>query len=312
MLTDLSIQSTRDRMLLLRSLAAFASLEDEALCLLAEHVRVRVCRDGERLSTLGEPVRNAYVVLEGTVRWRRDGRAETTSERHGVVGWVTLMARDPNGIEAHASGPAIVLELSADVLEQALEDDFGIVRNSMRLGAHALLSTRGNLPAPTGKSPAFEMGVLRQQRRTMVERLIAMRQVPLFARANAEAMIALVRSSEEVRFEPGQILWRRRDPATFWLLNEYGRIRCTNAEGQHQDLGAGYALGIMDALAQVPRVYEARADTLVIGNRMEVESFMGVMEAYSELSRDYLAFLSRTVLEVQADAREGLGVGTRA
>ena len=40
--------------------------------------------------------------------------------------------------------------------------------------------------------------------RTLVERLISMRQVPLFTRANAEAMIALIRSSEEVRFEPGE------------------------------------------------------------------------------------------------------------
>lgn len=304
MLTDLSIQSTRDRMLLLRSLRAFSPLEDEALSLLAEHVHVRVCRDGELLSSLGEPVRNAYVVLEGRVEWRRDGRAPTMAERHGVVGWVTLMARDPHGLEARASGPAVVLELSADVLEQALEDDFGLIRNSMRLGAHALLLARGNLPAPADKPPAFEMGLFRQQRRTLVERLLSMREVPLFARANAEAMIALVRGSEEVRFEPGETLWSIGDPATFWLLNEYGRVRCTNALGQWQDVGAGYGLGTMDALAQEPRAYEARADTVVIGNRMDVESFMGVMEAYFDLARDYLAFLARTVLEVQAEARE--------
>ncbi|MET0391177.1 MAG: cyclic nucleotide-binding domain-containing protein, partial [Polyangiales bacterium] len=116
MLTDLAIQSLRDRMLLLRSLPAFSALEEEALSLLAEHMRVRRCRDGEQLLALGEPVRFAYVVLEGELRWRRKGRAETTSGLHGVVGWLALLAREPAGLDAYALGPALVLELPADAL----------------------------------------------------------------------------------------------------------------------------------------------------------------------------------------------------
>jgi CRP-like cAMP-binding protein len=307
MLTDLSIQSLRDRMLLLRSLPAFASLEDGALTLLAEHMRVRSCREGEQLLALGEPVRHAYVVLEGGLRWRRKGRAAVVAGTHDVAGWLTLMARDPDGMEAVAESDGLVLELPADVLEHALEDDFGIVRNSMRLGGLALVSSRGNLPAPPGKPPAFEMGSLRAQRRTLVERLIDMRVVPIFARANVEAMIALVRCTEEVRFEPGDYLWRIGDASTFWVVIEYGRIRCTNPSGEAQDIGANWVLGIMDSIAQIPRAYEARCDTLVIGNRIDLETFMGVMESHFELARDYLAFLARSVLDLQADAREATG-----
>lgn len=304
MLTDLSIQTVRDRMLLLRSLPSFAPLEDESLTLLAEHIRVRSCRDGEVLLTLGEPVHHAYVVLEGRVQWQRKGRAPAISAHQDVVGWITLMARDPDGLDARAIGDSLVLELPADVLEHALEDDFGIVRNSIRLGGMALLAARGNLPSPRGRSVPFDMGVLRPERRTLVERLIDMRKVPLFARANAEALIALVRSSDEARFEPGEVIWRVGDVANFWLLIEYGRLRCTNEDGEHQDVGAGFVLGIMDSLAQVSRAYEVRADTLVITNRIHLESFLGVLESHFELARDYLAFMAQTVLDVQASARE--------
>jgi len=307
MLTDLSIQSLRDRMLLLRSLPAFGPLEDGSLSLLAEHMRLRSCAPGEVLLQLGEPVYQAYVVLEGELCWQRHGRAPVRAGRNDVVGWITLLARDTHGISVTAEGETLVLELPADVLEHALEDDFGIVRNTLRLGAQALLAARGNLPAAPDHLPAFDMGVLRPQPRGLVERLIDMRRVPLFARANAEALIALTRSTCEVRYEPGDVLWRVGEPATFWVLVEYGRVHCTSSHGQAQDTGAAFVLGIMDALAQAPRAYEARADTLVVATRVELESCLGVLETHFELARGYMAFLAGAVLEMQAEIREARG-----
>jgi hypothetical protein len=35
----------------------------------------------------------------------------------------------------------------------------------------------------------------------------------------------------------------------------------------------------------------------VVGNRIELESFLAVMESHFELARDFLSFLARTVLE---------------
>jgi CRP-like cAMP-binding protein len=277
MLSELSIQSVRDRVLLLRSLPGFSPLEDHALSLLAEHMRVRACKDGETLLSLGEPVHHAYVVLEGRVRWRRKDRATALAQRMDVVGWITLMARDADGIEAITAGDAVVLELPAEALEHALEDDFGIARNSMRLGATALLRSRDNLPSPD-PAPPFEMGVLRPERRTIVERLIDMRRAPLFKRANAEALIELLRSSREVRLEPGTTVWRIGEPSTYWLLLEYGRVRCTNAAGRTQEIGAGFLIGIMDSLAKEQRTYDVVTDTLVVANRIELESCFGVVE----------------------------------
>lgn len=305
MLSEVSIQGVRDRMLMLRSLPAFAPLEDHALGLLAEHMRVRTCKPGEVLLEMGEPVHHAYVVLEGQIRWERRGFKPTVSERMQVVGWLTLMARDSQGMNAVCIDDAVVLELPAEALEHALEDDFGIVRNSMRLGAAGILASRDNLPAPD-PPPPFEMGTLRSERRTLVERLIDMRRGPLFERANAEALIALVRSAVEVRLEPGRKIWQIGDPSTFWFFLEYGRVRCTNQAGRTQELGANFVIGVMDALAQVPRSYDVTADTLVVATKIDLESFLGVVESHNDLARDFLAFLALSVLEVQAKrAAEG-------
>jgi CRP-like cAMP-binding protein len=301
MINELSFQSLRDRILLLRSLSGFAPLDDHALSLLAEHMRVRRCRKGQVLLALGEPIHHVYVVLEGRVRWRRKERPERVAQHSEVVGWITLMARDPDGLDAVADTDALVIELPAEVLEQALEEDFAIVRNSMRLGATAVLAARGHLPARPSEAPNVDPGVPRSEPRTLVERVIAMRRGPLFGRVNAEALIALVRNSREFRAEPGELLWRVGDPASFWLIVDSGRIACTSKTGERMDVGANFVLGIMDAIAQQPRSFEARSETRLVGTRIELESFLGVLEIHFDLARDFVAFLSSAVLELNAN-----------
>jgi CRP-like cAMP-binding protein len=299
-LNELPFQSLRDRMLLLRSLSGFAPLEDEALSLFAEHMRLRRCRQGQVLLVLGEPIHHVFVVLEGRVRWRRKDRPERVAEHSEVVGWITLMARDPDGLDAVADSDALVIELPAEVLEQALEEDFAIVRNSMRLGAGALLAARGHLPARPSEAPRVELGVLRSEPLSLVERVIEMRRAPLFARANAEALIALVRSGRDFRAEAGELLWGVGDTAPFWVILDYGCVRCTSRTGEQVDVGANFVLGIMDAIAQEPRSFEARTATSIVGRRIDLESFLGVLEIHFDLARDFVAFVSNAVLEVNA------------
>lgn len=297
MLSDASLQSLRDRELLLRSLDGFVQLPADAISLLAEHSRVRALREGERLLALGEPIHHVYVVLAGQVRWQRKDRPANDAGNQQVVGWLTLMARDPDGMDAVALSDGLVLELPADMLELALEEDFSIVRNLLRLGASQLVAARGQLPSRPEKLPPLALGDLHAPRRTLAERMIGMRTVPMFARCNIEALISLVRTNRELRAEPGESFWRIGETAPFWMLIEYGHVRCANAAGQVMDVGSGFVLGIMDAIAQVPRSYDARAESVVIGNRIDLVAWLGVLEMHHELAREFLAFLALSVLD---------------
>lgn len=299
MLSAASLQSLRDRELLLRSLSGFAPLPPEAISLLAEHSRVRAVREGEQLLVLGEPLHHVYVVLAGTVRWQRKDRPPQDAGSPNVVGWLTLMARDPHGMDAVATSAALVLELPAETLELALEEDFSIMRNLLRLGAGSLVAARGQLPARPDKVPPLVLGDLHAPRRTLAERMIGMRNVPIFARCNIEALISLVRTNRELRAEPGELFWNVGDTAPFWMIVEYGHIRCANGVGESIDVGSGFVLGIMDAIAQVPRSYDARAESVVIGNRIDLVAWLGVLELHHQLAREFLAFLALSVLEQQ-------------
>jgi CRP-like cAMP-binding protein len=297
MLSDLASESLRDRTLLLRTLPAFAALEDDSLSLLGEHVRLRRYRVGDRLLTAFEPLHHVYIVLEGRVRYQRAGQAAASiARRNEVVGFLNLMAREADGIDAVVEEATIVLEFPAEILEHILELDFAIIRNMLRMGANALIELRAELPVAPERAPRLELGVRPERRRTMVERLIDMRDVPLFRRGNVEALIALTRRTEYVEAEAGHVFWKHGDVAPYWVVVEYGKVHCTNAAGAAVDIGSQFVIGIMDAIAQRPRSYSARAETAVVGSRIELASFMGVLETHFDLARDFAAFLARAVL----------------
>jgi CRP-like cAMP-binding protein len=298
MLSELSIESLRDRTLLLRSLPAFGPLEDGTLSLLAEHVSLRRFRAGTRLLSLGEPIHHVYIVLEGTVRWQRKGQLQPSiAGREDVVGWITLMAREPDGMDAVVESDALVVETPAEILEHILEEDFGMVRNMLRMGAENLVRLRGELPVVPERAPPLVLGERRARRRTLVERLIDMREVPLFKRGNIEALIAMTRHTHDFEVEAGHVFWERGDLAPYWIAIEYGQLRCENAAGRSVDVGYGFVVGIMDAIAQLPRSYSAQAQTKLIGNRVDLDAFLGILETHGELARDFVSLLARSVLD---------------
>jgi CRP-like cAMP-binding protein len=201
-------------------------------------------------------------------------------------------------MSATVESDAQLIELPAEMLEHALEQDFSLARNMLRMGADSLVRARGNLPARIDQISEVQIGVMRKQRRTLVERLIDMRKAPLFANCDIEALVALTRRTRELRAEPGELLWRAGEVATpFWLFVDYGKVRCTNAAGESMEVGSGWVIGMMDAIAQRPRAYEARAETHVVGERIELEAFLGVLETHVELARDFIAFLAQRVLD---------------
>jgi CRP-like cAMP-binding protein len=131
----------------------------------------------------------------------------------------------------------------------------------------------------------------------MVELLIQLRKGGIFAGSNIDALIAVARHTPEIRVEPGERFWAVGEPSSFWLRIDYGRVRCTSADGKIVNVAHNFILGIMDSLGGERRSYEARAETRVVAYRTELESFLAVLETHFELARALIAVVSRTLLE---------------
>jgi CRP-like cAMP-binding protein len=210
---------------------------------------------------------------------------------------VPVLARQPKAGRAVAHVDSTTLEIPTTVFLNALEENFSLVRNSLRMLSTALLAVRGNLPAKPDDTRKVEMGEYLEGNLTMVEKLIGMTSVGgPFVNGNMDALIEMARQIHQIRVEPGHVFWKAGDPSSFTIRIIYGRVRCTNPEGTHVDVGSSFAMGSFDAWSGQPRAYTAVAETVVQAYRSDMEDFLPVLEGHVDLAMELLCSLAQALL----------------
>jgi CRP-like cAMP-binding protein len=293
-LADLAHDGVRDRVLMLRTNPNFAPLEDDDLLRIARHAKLRKVRRGTVLSRQGDPLERVWLVTEGRVEVRQNDKLVADIRGQGGVGLLSLFAGFDVGPSAVAHEDSVLLELPAEVVRTNVFESFAIARNTLRLLAAGLLERRGRLPRVAGEP---EVGVWREREPTVVERVLMIRNGPLFGRAHLDAVAEIARRATEHRYPEGAELWQIGDQAAFSMRLEFGKVRCTNAEGESVVVGSGTVIGIMDALAGVPRAYEALALTPLITTRFEASTQLAVLEVHPELASALRMSLARLFLD---------------
>jgi CRP-like cAMP-binding protein len=301
-LADAGFEAVRDRTYLLRTLETFREMEDESLALIAEHARVQRFRKGERLVETSAPLRAIHWLLDGQVRVTHEGRLLSIVGAGRGVGLLAFRAGRLDGLDAVALADTNTVEVPIEAVAAAYEDSFAIVRNDLRICASTLLSRRGSLPVAPAKDRTVDEGVYREEPIELIERVIASRRSGAYAKVNVATVIELVRREREVRYAPGEALWRHGDASHFHLRVHCGRVRCTTRDGASVDVGANHILGSLDALAQTPRSFDATAVKPVIAFRVDLHALLNVMEVQHELGRGLLALLASALLEEQKSA----------
>jgi CRP-like cAMP-binding protein len=293
-LGTVSERGLRERLLVLRSIDLFAGLDDRALLLLSEHARTARYRARETISEPDQPADAVYVVTAGEVALRRDER-ELTFGAGSAFGAMALLARKPLGL-ARAIGETRTLEIPAAVFEAALDESFSVLRGALRVAGAAVLNARSNLPADPQTQSEIDVGTFHEQPRSLVERLIELRAGP-FGYMNLDALVDLARHMHEERVPAGQALWSVGDASTHAFHVDYGRVRCTAGDGRYVDVGRGFTIGVLDIWGSEGRVYEARAESDLIGFRVDFEDFLALLETHVEVGIDILRGFAQSLLE---------------
>jgi len=97
----------------------------------------------------------------------------------------------------------------------------------------------------------------------------------------------------EVRHPAGHRLWAAGELSTHTFHVDAGRVRCTTPDGASVAVGRGFTIGALDAWGARHRVYEARAETPVIGFRIDFESFFSLFEVHPEVGLEMLRGFAR-------------------
>ncbi len=299
MLIDGALHGVRDRLLALRTMPNYAGLEDESLLFIAEHARERRFRAGEALFAQDEPLTRMHFLIHGRVATARREAPHQIIDAPGAVGVLAALAGEEEGWSATAAVESLTLEIPVAAFLDNLEEDFALLRNSLRVVAGRVLEISGNLPVHPSRAPAVEVGPAPERDPTLSEIVVAQlanTKASPYANSNMEALVELTRRMRIERAPPGKTLFEVGDPATFSFLVHHGRVRCTAASGEHVDVGPGMSLGSLDGFAARRRSFSARTETAVIGYRTHVEEALAVFEMHPGLALSVLRDLSRRLI----------------
>jgi len=286
------------RMLAFKRNATLAKLPAAQIAVLAEHARDRLVPRGTVLLREGEPIETVHYVVEGRVHLTLRGRTLGDVGPGTALGGPSFFARDPEGLGAVAETDVLVLQLDADTLLEIFEDHFPILLHILREMCRELVEVGKRIPAELAvKLPDSRESERPPSELDLVERIFILRRTAPFTRTSISALAELARGMAEIHFQPGVELWREGEPAGGLLLLVSGRVACTS-QGVSFEVGPGSPLGALESMADRPRLYQAVTLTRVVALQGNVENLIDTFEDNFEMAMDYLAVMSRWLLEL--------------
>lgn len=290
-----------ERLLYLKRAPLLAGLAASELLALAEAASERYVAKGSVLFREQDAASSLHLVVEGTLAHSRYGERLATLGPGAGVGELPVLARSAMGSRAEAETDALTLEIDADALAEVLEDRFQIVQYLLReLSRRALELVRRKRLDPASVFPEPSTGVIDGGGGDLVDRLLLLRRMPVFERTSVTALAELARAMANVRYEAGTWLWHEGEPSERLALVTSGRVEASGTGGVSFTAGPGFPLGGLEAVAQAPRWFDARALTPVVALQAPTDVLVDLFEDNFEMAMDYLALLAAAALRVES------------
>ncbi len=295
----------------LKAVSPFASLPPEDLALLVERSTPRSFGPGEVVIEHGSPVDAIHLLLEGSLLEERGGQTWALREPYEIVGGVDALAGVNADVAVRAKVATRTLELERDALLDVCYDRFDVLATiasgiaATAIAARRLIGSTAGLgdasASPAAADHAHELD--------LAERVAFMRGIPVLQDAAVLTLAGVAAVSTQVGVAAGEPLWRRGDRADHLLLIVSGVLDCAGDGEPHFALGPGEAAGVLDALAMVPRWYDATARSRLVALRARIADVMDVLEDDPATAVAALAQLARAtsnlVAAVPRSAPEG-------
>jgi CRP-like cAMP-binding protein len=276
-----------ERALFLKSSGPLEGLTPGQVAVFAEHATERSFRAGQTISRAGRPLSSYHVLVEGRV-FARGGEYLDGAEvaARGPVGFLSLVARRPEGLEITAMEDAVTLEFGEDVLLDILEDDFEVTHGLIRRLAKQTLDHRRAIPNGTYLAPREGHDVTVGGAFDLVHRLALLRSPGgPWEHAGMCGVVRIAHGTPVVTFPPGTTLWKTGDRSEEVLIVVSGTVGCTTQWGTSRfRAGPGYPLGNLERLAGEPRWYTAVAETALVALRGDTEGLLDVLEDHFDMS----------------------------
>lgn len=263
----------------LKAVAPFAALPPEDLALLVERSTLRTFAPGEVVVERGAAVDAIHVVVDGSLVEERAGQAWALREPYEIVGGVDSLAGSSADVAVRARLATRTLQLERDTLLDVCYDRFDVLQAIATGVAAMAISARLRLGPAAGFGPGASPATARRPRDlNLAERVAFMRSMPLPRDTAVLTLAGVAARSAQVTVEAGETVWRTGDRADHLLLIVHGLLDCAVGEEVRFALGPREAAGVLDAIAGVPRWYDATARTRLVVLRTRIADVMDVLE----------------------------------
>lgn len=312
MQADLLPSEQVERIIALRRFPGFAQLRPQELAALAAFAEERFFPRGSALLEPGRATQDIVLLVSGSVGELESGVVVRRWAGRDVIGGMSAMTQDPVGQHFVALEDTEAFSLNYEDMLDVFEDHFSILVAVLGGMSRAMLEARrelgldGGYEAPTEP----ELAPHSRPRLSVVEKILMLRNLQDLGKHEVEVSAELARNATEWRYTAGKALWAAGDTADHYLFIVSGCVKGLVPEqpategqpakpAQRIRLGASSPIGIMDALAGVPRWYHAVAETDVVVLRIEISDLIDILEDHAELALNMLRMLATTVLELR-------------
>lgn len=280
-------------LLQLRTVPAFASLPQPALAdLVTDSEEVAVPRGG-RLLEAGVTPEAFHLLVDGRVAGPH-GRVATPGE---MVGFLEVLAGTAPSAAAVAETHVVALRLDGDGYRTAAERHFAIIQDLLSHLAGTIAGLPGVHRAALAGRDARAEEAVPPEPLDRVGRILALHRCPAFPSRVMDALAELAGLAQEERTEPGRSLWRKGSPADAFQVVYAGSVLLEGfGDGEPARLGPGSLPGLIPALTGMPHALSARAETPVVGVRIDVDTFLDVLDDHFEMASGLVAHLAACLL----------------
>jgi CRP-like cAMP-binding protein len=289
-----------ERLLYLKRLPLLAMLSGAQLGVVADQMGEHFFAKGSTLLREGEAPPALYFPIEGRVHLTSRGRVLGHAGPGLAVGPFHVLARDERGLGAVAETDTLTLELRADTMIDIFEDHFAILHHVIREVSRQIVEhvvkvpeAVSLLPKPRTDGPPTPAREL-----DLIERIFFLRKTTVFTRPSISALAQLARGLTEVRLPAGSRIWREGEVTGWGSLIVSGTVHCTSTHGHDFLVGPGGTLGTTDAIAGLPRWFDAVTETPVVALQTNMQYLIDVFEDNFSMAMDFLSVQSRWLLEI--------------
>lgn len=143
-------------------------------------------------------------------------------------------------------------------------------------------------------------GAAPMKKMALIEKVVLLQSIDLFATCNAEQVLQLASIANEIRYQSDGVIYQPNDPPDGLFCLVEGRVSLTAPDEEPHEVVTGETFGVIDILRGQLRSHQATATTESHALLIEADDFFDLLAINIEIVRALFRQLTKNPLDAPA------------